>query len=96
MYIERALDLEKVLSKRSLFLFGTRKTGKSTYIKNQLKKLEIALAWTLLDGRLRLRVLADPGFLRQEIEARNLRDCLVVIDLVEVQTLARKVPVNRR
>lgn len=67
MYIERALDLEKVLSKRSLFLVGPRKTGKSTYIKNQLKKLEVALAWTLLDGRLRLRVLADPGFLRQEI-----------------------------
>lgn len=83
MYIERALDLEKVLSKRSLFLVGPRKTGKSTYIKNQLKKLEVALAWTLLDGRLRLRVLADPGFLRQEIEARNLRDCLVVIDEIQ-------------
>lgn len=83
MYIQRSLDLQGILSSRSLFLFGPRKTGKSSYIKNQLSGMEIALTWNLLDGRLRLRLLSDPSLLRQEVEVRNLRDCLVVIDEIQ-------------
>lgn len=84
MFVERSLDIKKVLSKKSLFLFGPRQTGKSSYIKNQLpQEMEIALYWTLLDGRLRLQVLADPSFLRQEVEARKLHDCLIVIDEIQ-------------
>lgn len=84
MYINRKLNIQKVLSGKSLFLFGPRQTGKSSYIKKQLGgETEVALFWTLLDGRLRLRVLADPSYLRQEVEARQLRDCLVVIDEIQ-------------
>ncbi|MBR5928023.1 MAG: hypothetical protein IKZ79_06195, partial [Spirochaetia bacterium] len=79
-YINRVLDLEKILSTKSLFLFGPRQTGKSSYIKNQLLKKDIALFWTLLDGRLRLKVLAVPGLLRQEVEVRNLKNCTIIID----------------
>lgn len=82
-YYTRLLDLSEILKKKSLFLFGPRQTGKSSYIKNQLKQDEIAMYWSLLDGRLRLKVLSDPGILRQEIEERNLHDCIVVIDEIQ-------------
>ena len=82
MYIERILNLEKLLSKRSLFLFGPRQVGKSSYIREQLNpRPEITV--NLLDRNLLLRFLANPGLLRQEIEARNLQDCLVCIDEIQ-------------
>ena len=68
----------------SVFLFGPRQTGKTSFIKNQLaENHEIKLLWTLLDGRLRMRVQADIGLLRQEVEVRNLHDCIVVIDEIQ-------------
>ena len=88
-YTRRILDLHKVLSHKSMFLFGPRQTGKSSYIKKQLlnsdftKENNIALFWTLLDGRLRLKLLADIGLLRQEVEVRNLHDCVIVIDEIQ-------------
>ena len=63
-YINRNVDLCKILENKSLFLFGPRQTGKSSFIKNQLMNNDIAMFWTLLDGRLRLKVLADPSILR--------------------------------
>ncbi|MGN0738698.1 MAG: ATP-binding protein [Treponema sp.] len=82
MTINRILDIIPQIRRKSLFLMGPRQTGKSTYIKNQLKD-EIALFWNLLDGRLRMRVQADPSILREEIEARDLHDCLVFIDEIQ-------------
>ncbi|MBR6295609.1 MAG: ATP-binding protein [Treponema sp.] len=66
-----------------MFLFGPRQTGKSSFIKHQLLGDDIALFWTLLDGRLRMRILADPGILRQEVEMKNLRDCTIIIDEIQ-------------
>ncbi|MBQ8776964.1 MAG: AAA family ATPase, partial [Treponema sp.] len=82
-YINRNVDLCKILENKSLFLFGPRQTGKSSFIKNQLMNNDIAMFWTLLDGRLRLKVLADPSILRQEVEVRNLRDCIIIIDEIQ-------------
>ena len=82
-YINRNVDLCKNLENKSLFLFGPRQTGKSSFIKNQLMNNDIAMFWTLLDGRLRLKVLADPSILRQEVEVRNLRDCIIIIDEIQ-------------
>lgn len=82
-YIERNINLDKLLESKSLFWFGPRQTGKSSFIKNQLMKNDVALFWTLLDGRLRLKVLADPSILRQEVELRNLRDCVIIIDEIQ-------------
>ena len=85
----RVLDLQKVLAHKSLFLFGPRQTGKSSFIRNQLvggefaKENNVALFWTLLDGRLRLKLLSDIGLLRQEVEVRNLHDCVIVIDEIQ-------------
>ena len=82
-YINRNVDLCNILENKSLFLFGPRQTGKSSFIKNQLMNNDIAMFWTLLDGRLRLKVLADPSILRQEVEVRNLRDCIIIIDEIQ-------------
>ena len=83
-YIKRCFDLRSVISRKSMFLFGPRQTGKTSYIKNQLlKDVEVGLFWTLLDGRLRMRLESDIGLLRQEVEIRDLHDCLIVIDEIQ-------------
>lgn len=66
-----------------MFLFGPRQSGKSSFIKNQIANEQIALFWNLLDGRLRLKINADPGFLRQEVELKNLHECIIVIDEIQ-------------
>lgn len=82
-FLERNLNVMSVLKAKSLFLFGPRQTGKSSFIKNQILKEDVSLFWTLLDGRLRMRILADPGILRQEVELKNLHDCIIVIDEIQ-------------
>ena len=83
-YFERCFDLSSVIKRKSLFLFGPRQTGKTSYIKKQLMNdTEVGLFWTLLDGRLRIRLESDIGLLRQEVEVRNLHDCLIVIDEIQ-------------
>ena len=81
-YRHRVLDVGSALSQRSVFLFGPRQTGKSSYVREQLKP-EPMLSYNLLDGGLRLRLLADPTLMRQQVEARNLRDCVVFIDEIQ-------------
>jgi len=80
--IKRILDINPALARKSVFLFGPRQSGKTTYINKELNG-KFALFWTLLDGRLRIRVQADPSLLRQEVETRNLHDCAVCIDEIQ-------------
>jgi predicted AAA+ superfamily ATPase len=81
-YRKRALDLGAVLRKKSVFLFGPRQTGKSSYVRSELEGVP-ALSFNLLDGGLRLRLMADPTLMRQELEARRLRDCVVFVDEIQ-------------
>jgi predicted AAA+ superfamily ATPase len=81
-YLPRTLDIRSLLRERSLFLFGPRQTGKSSYVREELGSLP-ALSYSLLDRGLLLRLLSDPTLLRREVEARNLRDCLVVVTWCE-------------
>ncbi|MFP4431234.1 MAG: ATP-binding protein [Spirochaetaceae bacterium] len=81
-YIRRDLDLASLLETRTVMLFGPRQTGKSSYIRSQLAGIP-AVAYSLLDQRLLLSVLADPSLIRQEIEARRIRDAVVVIDEIQ-------------
>jgi len=82
LYIARALDLASLIGERSLFLFGPRQTGKSSYIREEMKDIP-ALIYSLLDRSLLLRVLSNPSLIREEIEFRNLRDCVVCIDEIQ-------------
>lgn len=81
-YIKRTLKIKEKLKRKSQFLLGPRMTGKSSYIRNELQDM-VSLSWNLLDGRLHMRAISDPGLLKEEIEARELRDCLVVIDEIQ-------------
>jgi predicted AAA+ superfamily ATPase len=83
MFIPRQLNLLEATAQKSCFLFGPRQTGKSMLIRETLPKG--TPIYELLDHRLWLDLSADPTRLRQEIEAKNLRNTLVVID--EIQKL---------
>ena len=82
-YYRRNLDLHDILKTKSMFLFGPRQTGKSSFIKNQILAEKPALYWNLLEGRLRIKIHSDPGILRQEIELKNLHDSIAVIDEIQ-------------
>lgn len=82
-YISRILNINKKLEKKSLFLFGPRQTGKSTYIKKQL--IEPKLSWTLLDNELYRELSIRPSLLRNTIKAKGINAGVVVLD--EIQRL---------
>jgi predicted AAA+ superfamily ATPase len=82
LYRHRVLEIYSLLAERSLFLFGPRQTGKSSYVQNQLSGIP-ALSYNLLDTRILLRFLARPSILREEIVAKDLRDCVVFIDEIQ-------------
>jgi len=83
MYVARQLDLLEATKTKSCFLFGPRQTGKSMLIR---ETLPIGTpVYNLLDQRVLLDLSTDPTRIRQELEARDLRDALVVVD--EIQKL---------
>ncbi|MBI4402378.1 MAG: ATP-binding protein [Nitrospirae bacterium] len=77
--IERILDLQALVEKRSHFLFGPRQTGKSFLIAHRLKNVRV---YDLLDTSVYLALSHNPGRLAQELTPR---DRVVVID--EIQRL---------
>ncbi len=81
-YRNRAIDLRELLAERSLFLLGPRQTGKSSFVREELSGVP-ALSYNLLDNSLRFRLTADPSYMRQEIEAKGFRDCVVFIDEIQ-------------
>ena len=81
-FIPRCVDLERLLARRSVFLFGPRQTGKSTYVRRQLAGT-VERSFSLLDQGLLTAVLADPTRIRQEIAARDLRDTVICIDEIQ-------------
>jgi len=78
-YIERMLDIQGLLNRKSHFLLGPRQTGKSFLIAHNLKDARV---YDLLDSGLYLTLSRDPGRLAQEL---GPKDRVVVID--EIQRL---------
>ena len=68
-YIPRCLAPEPLLARRSVFLFGPRQTGKSTYVRRQLADT-VELSFSLLDQGLLTDVLADPTRIRSPRRSR--------------------------
>ena len=79
MSINRLLDLNDLLKKKSFFLFGPRSTGKSTLVKEQL--LNSAGIIDLLDSRLFLRLSSAPHEIEEIIDA--LEASLIVVDEIQ-------------
>ncbi|MBI2538192.1 MAG: ATP-binding protein [Deltaproteobacteria bacterium] len=78
-YIERLLDLPRLLSKRSHFLFGPRQTGKSFLIAHTLTGVRL---YDLLESSTYVTLSQNPGRIAEELTPR---DRTVVID--EIQRL---------
>ena len=78
-HIERDLDLNALLVKKSHFLLGPRQTGKTTLIKDQIPTAQV---YDLLDSSVYLSLSQNPGRLAEEIGPQT---SLVAID--EIQRL---------
>ncbi|MBF0484000.1 MAG: ATP-binding protein [Candidatus Omnitrophica bacterium] len=86
-YIERQLNLDNILSKKSLFLLGPRQTGKSSLIKHTLKN---AIVYDLLDSSVFLELSQNPDRLSQQIISNKK---VVVIDEIQrLPVLLNEVP----
>ncbi len=88
MELERLLNLEKLLEKKSFFLFGPRATGKSTLIRRQLAGS--AQVIDLLDSRVYLALSARPYELEQMIGARK-KDLVVIDEIQRIPELLNEV-----
>jgi predicted AAA+ superfamily ATPase len=78
-YIERFLNLSRLLEKKSHFLLGPRQTGKTFLIHHTLKGIRL---YDLLDTSTYLALNQNPGRMAQELTPK---DRMVVID--EIQRL---------
>jgi predicted AAA+ superfamily ATPase len=77
----------------SFFLFGSRGSGKTTFLKNLFRDLD-ALWINLLDSDIEERYALDPGLLYREITKEKKQPAWVVID--EVQKNPRLLDVVHR
>ena len=80
--VPRRLDLTGDLTARSVFLFGPRQTGKTTWLRQCFPE---SVSLNLLHGDVFLRLSREPGRLRQELATVNPAAGPVVID--EIQKL---------
>ena len=80
--LTRWLDLGRDLGTRSVFLFGPRQTGKTTYLRQQFPQ---SPRFNLLRGEVFLRLSREPGRLRAELAAVDPASGPVIID--EIQKL---------
>ncbi len=77
--IKRVIDLKKIVSEKSCFLFGPRQTGKSFLIKETLSDKKV---YDLLDSETFFKLARNPKLIEQEL---NYKDDIIVID--EIQKL---------
>lgn len=80
MSFKRILDIKRLLSKKSHFLFGPRGTGKSTLIRETVSG-EDYLIINLLHSETRLQLLQNPSDLRRIIGDRQPK--AVIIDEIQ-------------
>ena len=80
--VPRRLDLTPDLRHRSVFLFGPRQTGKTTYLSALFPESPV---FNLLRGEVFLRLSREPGRLRQELATVSRSSAPVIID--EIQKL---------
>lgn len=76
------LDLASDLRHRSVFLFGPRQTGKTTWLSALFPHAPV---FNLLRGEVFLRLSREPGRLRQELATVSRSSVPVIID--EIQKL---------
>jgi predicted AAA+ superfamily ATPase len=73
MYIKRFLNIQKHLQQKSVLLLGPRRTGKSSFIKTQVKP---ELYFNLLETETFSRFAYDSGFLKKSITNEHRIVCI--------------------
>lgn len=81
VYLQRLLNLDLLLKKKSFFLLGPRSTGKSSLIDNQLKDKSLII--DLLDGELYLQLSGKPWELGAIIKSQMDKFNYVIIDEIQ-------------
>src|SRR5438105_571076 len=77
MYVRRALDIDRLARRKSLFLFGPRQTGKTALIQHALPEARI---YNLLNGDIFLLFNHRPALLGEEVSEH---DQIVVLDEIQ-------------
>jgi len=67
-YIERLVDLNALLAKKSHFLLGPRQTGKTFLIRQTLDNERV---YDLLDSETYLLLSRNPGRISEEIQSQD-------------------------
>lgn len=80
-YIRRVLDLKEMLEESSLFLFGPRMSGKTSYIEHELEK-ESILSISFLDGDTLDAFRRNPVILRSMLKGK--KEGFAIIDEVQL------------
>ena len=68
LYIERLIDLNGLLGKKSHFLLGPRQTGKTFLIRHTLDGV---LVYDLLDSEIFLSLSQNPGRISEELQPQD-------------------------
>ena len=84
----RVLDIQKIIQRKSLFLFGPRQTGKSFYLKHHFKNV---LYYDLLKTDLFFRLTSNPSLLREEILADTDNKIIIIDEIQKIPILLDEV-----
>lgn len=82
IYVDRLLDLRRLSSKKSFFLFGPRQTGKSSLLKRLYPEAKYL---NLLDHSQFMRLNQDPSLVRREL--RDSDNLLIIDEIQKIPSL---------
>jgi len=86
--IKRFLDLTKTLERKSLFLFGPRQTGKTTFLRHTYPD---AIYINLLNTQLQIELSDEPYRLNQIIDANKSKSLIIIDEIQKVPILLDEV-----
>ena len=86
--IERICNITNDLEESSIFLFGARQTGKTTFLEQTLKN---AIFFDLLNSELRLRLQKNPSILYDMLQDKPSGTVVVIDEIPEVPELLNEV-----
>jgi predicted AAA+ superfamily ATPase len=89
MYVERLLKLNLLLTKKSIFLFGARATGKTSMIRHQLDDSVPII--DLLRGDVYLRLSSEPWGLEDMILSHQTQTLIVIDEIQRIPALLNEV-----
>lgn len=85
---KRLIDLDAVIARKSVFLFGPRQTGKSFFLKNTYQDV---MYYDLLKTDLFFRLAANPSLMREELIALKEKKLVIIDEIQKLPVLLNEV-----